>query len=387
MNALFLIKPGELTLKGNNRAYFERVLRRNIRAKLRSVRHVLSDRHSRLYVTVDETDAGVVSEALRKTMGISGFCRAYTCGKAVDEMEELTAFVVRGQLDAGKGAAYKIDVHREDKNFPLDSYGIACELGKRLGRRFPELKVSLKAPDWILHVEVRESVYCYSYSEEGVRGLPVGVAGRGLLLLSGGIDSPVAGFLMAARGLRLDAIYFHSYPYTGRQAQEKVETLARLLSEWTGRLNLYVVPFTDIQVKIREKAPAAQTTLLSRACMMRIATYQAYRRKANSLVTGESLSQVASQTAESIRFTGHFSELPVFRPLVGMDKEWIVAKAREIGTFETSILPYEDCCVVFSPKHPVIRPDFAELRDSYDSLGIEEDLRTAVRTAEVLKFG
>ena len=387
MKALFLIKPGELTLKGNNRIFFERLLRRNIHAKLKALPHLLTDRHSRLYVTVEEENAPAAAALLKKVMGISGYCRAYTCGKNLDEMEGLTSGVVRSMLDSGKGVNYKIEVHREDKSFPLDSYGLACELGGRLGKRFPELKVRLKEPDWVLHVEVRDSVYSYSYTDEGVRGLPVGAAGKGLLLLSGGIDSPVAGFLMAARGLRLDALYFHSYPYTSRQAQEKVETLARLLSEWTGRLSLVVVPFTDIQVKIRERAPSAETTLLSRACMMRIATMTAYRRRANSLITGESLSQVASQTAESLRFTGSFTDLPVFRPLVGLDKEWIVGKAREIGTFDTSILPYEDCCVVFSPKHPVIRPKYAELRASYEALEIEEDLRSAVRKAEVLTYG
>jgi thiamine biosynthesis protein ThiI len=383
---LFLIKPGELMLKGDNRPMFMRALRRNMRAMMKGIPHRLDDRHCRLYLRTGREYAQEASRRLRRFIGISGFARPVACRRDVDAMEEAAARIAAAAIASGKGAAYKLCVRRADKGFPLDSYAVACEIGARLGRRFPELKARMKNPDWVLYMEIREEVFCYAFAEDGERGLPVGVAGKGILLLSGGIDSPVAGYLMAKRGLRLDAVYFHSYPYTSRGAQEKVESLARMLAERIGRLELYTVPFTDIQVKIRERAPAEETTLHSRACMMKIASALAYRKKANSLVTGESLAQVASQTAESLRYTGSAASLPVLRPLIGASKEEIIAIARKIGTYETSILPYEDCCSVFSPRHPLIKPRFEAIRESFQKLDIEEDLRAALKAAHVLRF-
>jgi thiamine biosynthesis protein ThiI len=384
---LFLIKPGELMLKGDNRPVFMRALRRNMRALLKGIPHRLTDRHCRIYLAAASADAEETACRLRRFIGISGFARPVACGRDMDAMEEAAFSVARSCVEAGRGFVYKIHVHRADKTYPLDSYAIACEIGSRLGRRFPELKVRMKEPDWVLHMEIREQVYCYAFAEEGERGLPVGVAGKGILLLSGGIDSPVAGYLMAKRGLKLDAVYFHSHPYTGPQARKKAETLAAMLAQRSGRLDLYIVPFTGIQVKIRERAPSEETTLHSRACMMKIASSLAFRKRANCLVTGESLAQVASQTAESIRYTGSLSGLPVFRPLIGMAKEEIIAIARKIGTFETSILPYEDCCSVFSPRHPLIKPKFNAIRESFERLGIAEDLTAALKAAEIVRFG
>jgi thiamine biosynthesis protein ThiI len=365
---------------------FMRALRRNMRAMMKDIPHRLEDRHCRLYLHTGSGYAEEASRRLRRFIGISGFARPVVCRRDMDAMEEAAARVAAAAIACGKGTAYKLQVRRADKSFPLDSYAVACEIGSRLGRRFPELKARMKNPDWVLHMEIREEVFCYAFAEDGERGLPVGVAGKGILLLSGGIDSPVAGYLMAKRGLKLDAVYFHSYPYTSRQAQEKVETLARMLAGRIGRLDLYTVPFTEIQVKIRERAPAEETTLHSRACMMRIASALAQRKKANSLVTGESLAQVASQTAESLRYTGSAASLPVLRPLIGAAKEEIIALARKIGTYETSILPYEDCCSVFSPRHPLIKPKFEAIRESFRRLDIEEDLFAALRAAEVLRF-
>ncbi|MDR1626876.1 MAG: tRNA 4-thiouridine(8) synthase ThiI [Spirochaetia bacterium] len=383
---LFLIKPGELMLKGDNRPVFMRALRRNLRAMLAGIPHRLEDRHCRIYLHAGPGHAEEAARRLRRFIGISGFARPVACSRDLDAMEEAASRIARACLASGKGPAYKIHVHRADKTYPLDSYAIACEIGSRLGRRFPELKARMKDPAWVLHMEIREQVFSYAFAEEGERGLPVGVAGKGILLLSGGIDSPVAGYLMAKRGLRPTCVYFHSHPYTGPQARKKAETLAGILAGRIGRLDLHIVPFTDIQVKIRERAPSAETTLHSRACMMRIASLLAQRKKANSLVTGESLAQVASQTAESLRYTGSHSSLPVFRPLIGMAKEEIIAIARKIGTFETSILPYEDCCSVFSPRHPLIKPKFDAIRASFERLDIEEDLLRALKAAEVLGF-
>jgi thiamine biosynthesis protein ThiI len=385
-DTLFLIKPGELMLKGGNRPLFMRVLRRNMRAALTGIPHKLDDRHCRIYLRTSRHDEEETARRLRRFIGISGFARPLACSRDLDAMEETASRIAGSCIASEKGHIYKIHVHRADKNYPLDSYAIACEIGSRLGRRFPALQVRMKNPDWVLHIELRDQAYCYAFAEEGERGLPVGVTGKGILLLSGGIDSPVAGYLMAKRGLKLDAVYFHSHPYTSPQARKKAETLAGLLAERTGRLDLYIVPFTDIQVKIRERAPAEETTLHSRACMMQIAALLARRKKANSLITGESLAQVASQTSESIRYTGSFTSLPAFRPLIGMAKEDIIAIARKIGTFETSILPYEDCCSVFSPRHPLIKPKFETIRESFQRLSIEEDLATALKEAEVLRF-
>jgi thiamine biosynthesis protein ThiI len=383
---LFLIKPGELMLKGDNRPMFMRTLRRNMRAMLGGIPHTLDDRHCRIYLRTGCAYAEETARRLRRFIGISGFARPVACSRDMDAMEAASAQVAASCLASGKGTAYKLQVRRADKGFAPDSYAVACEIGGRLGRRFPELKVRMKNPDWVLHIEIREKVFCYAFAEEGERGLPVGVTGKGILLLSGGIDSPVAGYLMAKRGLKLDAVYFHSYPYTSRQAQEKVETLARMLADRIGRLDLYTVPFTGIQVKIRERAPSEETTLHSRACMMKIASSLAYRKKANSLVTGESLAQVASQTAESLRYTGSVTSLPVLRPLIGTAKEQIIAIARKIGTYETSILPYEDCCSVFSPRHPLIKPRYQAIRESFEALDIEEDLRAALKDAELARF-
>ncbi len=387
MDTLFLLKPGELMLKGANRPFFMRVLRKNLSQALREVPHRLEDRHSRILVRVAEADAPRTADILRRFIGISGFSPALVSGKSLDDIEHTASLLVGSLLRERGTARYKIEARRADKSYPLDSYGIACELGERLGRRFPDLTVSMREPDFILHVEIRGEVFLYALAEEGERGLPVGVSGRGILLLSGGIDSPVAGYLMAKRGLRLDAVYYHSYPYTGREVRDKVQTLAGLLARRIGGLNLHIVPFTEIQVKIRERAPEDRTTLFSRASMMRIADMLAFRRNANSLITGESLSQVASQTPESLRFTGSFASLPVLRPLVGMDKERIIGIARAIGTYETSILPYDDCCVVFASRHPVIRPKFQEMKESFMGLGIEEDLRKALRAAERITIG
>ena len=385
--ALFLIKPGELMLKGGNRPVFLRALRRNMRAMMKGIPHRLEDKHHRLFLHTEESFAEDAAARLRRFIGISGFARPVICGKDLDAMEEAAVRIAENCISAGKGTVYKLHIHRADKNFPLDSYGLACEIGSRLGKRLPQLKVRMKDNDWVLHMEIRDKVYAYAFAEEGERGLPVGVAGKGILLLSGGIDSPVAGYMMAKRGLALTAVYFHSYPYTSREAQEKTQDLARMLSLRTGRLDLYVVPFTDIQVKIRERAPAEETTLHARACMMKIASFLAYRKKANSLVTGESLAQVASQTAESLRYTASVTNLPVLRPLIGMAKEEIIAVARKIGTYETSILPYEDACHVFAPRHPLIKPKYEAIRAAFAGLDVEDDLRTALRNAQVIRFG
>lgn len=386
MGVLYLIKLGELTLKGKNRKFFEVRLQSSIHRKLEGISFKIWNRSGRMYIEVEEGFSAEVDRCLRTTPGIAGFAPTVGCEKdptqLVQKAIELTGIVLR----KGRGKRFKVEARREDKSFPLTSYEIACALGAELQKEYPELIVDLHHPDWTLHVEIRDQGYLYIDSERGLRGLPTGTSGRGLLLLSGGIDSPVAGFLMGVRGMVIEAVYFHSPPYTGEQALKKVESLSDRLAQITGALTLHVVPFTEIQVAIRDRGIWDETTLMNRAAMMKIASALAQKRKVHCLITGESLGQVASQTIESIGFTNRFADVPVLRPLIGMDKEWIMEKAREIGTYDTSILPYEDCCSLFSPSHPLTRPNPYILQQHWDRLGIEELVEAAIAQVERKHF-
>ncbi len=383
---LFLVKYGELTLKGGNRPQFERRVVEDVRRKLEeagvSPKPVFQRQWGRLYVHARAEQAGPTAEALSRTFGLVAFSRALRVEKRMEAIEEAALRVAEALPAEALEERFKVEARRTDKSFPLDSYGICCRLGDVLRRRFPGLRVSLERPDWVLSVEIREAAYVYGPESAAPGGLPLGASGRGLLLLSGGIDSPVAGYLMGKRGLRVDGVYFHTPPYTSQQALEKVQRLVRILSAWLTGMRLLVVPFTGVQLRIRERAPEEETTLLMRAGMTRVADLLARRRGAHCLVTGESLGQVASQTPESLRFTESQAALPVFRPLIGMDKEEIIAAARRIGTFEVSTLPYEDCCTLFSPAHPLIRPDFERMQRSFQALEMEELLERAVRETE-----
>jgi len=383
MESLYLIKVGEIALKGENRTFFETKLRQNIHRRLKGIGDfAVTGGSGRFTLRAPRGADRAVREVLSTTFGITSFSPTVRTAKEIEEILraaiELTAAIEPELL----AQSFKVEARRSDKSFPLSSYELASLLGRHLLDRFPTLSVDVHRPRWTLNVEIREKAFLYVDRKEGPGGLPVGCAGRGMLLLSGGIDSPVAGYLMAKRGLHLDAVYFHTYPYTSTQAEEKVKSLARILAPSLGGINLLVVPFTACQMRIRERAPAEETTLLMRACMMKIAEILAERRRAGSLVTGEALSQVASQTPESIHFTGSVTSLPVFRPLIGFDKEEIIALARRIGTFETSILPFDDCCALFAPKHPLIRPDFGRMRDSLSRLEIEPLLAEAAERAE-----
>ncbi len=382
--SLYLIKVGEIALKGENRSFFEAKLRQNIRRKLRGAAGGVSitGGNGRFLLRAPRGAEDEVRQVLSTTFGITSYSATLRTEKQIDEISRAARELAASLEPSLLAESFKVEARRSDKSFPLNSYQLASALGRLLLDEFPSLRVDVHGPRWILNVEIREKAFLYIDRGEGPGGLPVGCAGRGMLLLSGGIDSPVAGYLMAKRGLHLDAVYFHTYPYTSEQAEEKVKTLVGLLAPYLGGVNLLVVPFTPCQMRIRERAPAEETTLLMRACMMRIAEILAARRRAGSLVTGEALSQVASQTPESIRFTGSVTNLPVFRPLIGLDKEEIIAMARRIGTFETSILPYDDCCALFAPKHPLIRPDFERMRDSFRRLEAESLLLEAAEKAE-----
>jgi len=391
MDSLYLIKYGELTLKGKNRGEFVNRLREDIRCKFQTMPIRLRKEWGRLYLYPPEGKqveecARTIETILARTFGIVGFAKSFVVPQDLEQMKKASA-VLAEELRASRGGRFKIEARRSDKSFAHSSYQICCALGDHLRSRFPELKVDMNRPDWILQVEVRSRVYIYGPQIEAPGGLPLGVSGRGLLLLSGGIDSPLAGYLMAKRGLALDAVYFHTPPYTSEQAREKVQLLARILSGYITGLRLWVVPFTPIQLKINELARKETTTLLVRAAMMAIADRLARLHGHDCLVTGESLGQVASQTVQSMHFTESYTQLPLFRPLIGMDKQEIIREARDIGTYATSILPYEDCCTLFAPEHPEVRPRVDRMVSAFRSLGMEELIREAVERSEVSVAG
>jgi thiamine biosynthesis protein ThiI len=387
MDSLYLIKYGELSLKGKNRGDFESRLREDIRCKFEAMPIRLRKEWGRLYLYPPaqpslEESAGTIEKILARTFGIVGFAKALVVSQDIEKMKTACT-VLAGELIKSRGRRFKIEARRSDKSFAHSSYQICCILGDHLRSRYPDLKADMNRPDWVLQVEVRSRVYLYGPQIKAPGGLPCGASGRGLLLLSGGIDSPVAGYLMAKRGLALDAVYFHTPPYASEQAREKVQQLAGILSGYITGLRLWVVPFTAIQLKINGLARKEATTLLVRAAMMTIADRLARRHDHDCLVTGESLGQVASQTVQSLHFTGSYTQLPLFRPLIGMDKEEIIRAAQDIGTYQTSILPYEDCCTLFAPQHPEVRPKVDRMVSAFRSLGLEELIRAAVDESEL----
>lgn len=383
----YLIKVGEISLKGGNRGFFERLLRKNLREMMAPYRCTVTGRRGRYFLSAPNAPALHIERTLSRTFGVIGFARVHPAEKKMAAITELAVELAirrRADTDEDGPLTFKINARRSDKSFPNNSYEIACILGDAICARVAGVQVDVRNPDWSLNVEIREKAYLYGTTMKGPGGLPVGSAGRGLLLLSGGIDSPVAGFMMAKRGIQPTAVYFHTYPYTSDEAKEKVIRLAEILAGFVGPVDLWVIPFTDSQLAINRVARPAEVTLLMRSCMVRTSHLIAERIGALCLITGEALSQVASQTAESIRLTDSYTDLPVMRPLIGLDKEEIIARARNIGTYETSILPYEDCCTLFSPKHPLIHPDFQTLRCHYEELAIEPMLKEAVDSAEVI---
>lgn len=378
----YVIKIGEIALKSGNRQFFERRLRKNLTRRLFGIPHTITGRQGRYFLQAEGGAAEQIEDCLSKTFGITGFAPVRQTAKRIPDVEAAALETVREIRSRFSGNRFKIEARRSDKSFPLSSYEIACRLGDLLLREFPDLTVDLHEPDWVLHTEIREKALLFGPVSKGPGGLPVGTAGRGTLLLSGGIDSPVAGYRMAKRGLKLDAVYFHAYPFTSEEAKEKVIALAKTISPYTAGLVLRIVDFTPLQLKIKELCGAREVTLIMRACMMKIADILTERAGGQCLITGEALSQVASQTVESMRFTGSISELPVLRPLVGLDKEEIIEQAYRIGTFDISILPYDDCCTLFSPERPLIRPDFSAMREIFEKLPFEGMFEEAASTAQ-----
>ena len=389
MNEMFLLELGELVLKGLNRRMFEDKLIANAQRRLKAHGDFkVYTKQSTMYVEPkhDGCDMDGAWEALKKVFGIVGLSRARACAKDADAMLATAKTYLHGQLSSAR--TFKVEAKRADKTFPMTSIQLSQYVGGELDDAFPNLKVDVHHPELTVHLEVRDyAAFVHADPEPGAGGLPVGANGRAVSLLSGGIDSPVASWMMAKRGLALEMVHFFSYPYTSPEAKEKVIELARLLTPWCGRLTVHVVPFTEIQEELRRSCPEELFTVLMRRFMMRIAQRVAFRTGAGAIVTGECLGQVASQTMEAMRCTEAVCELPMLRPVVGMDKEEIVRIARKIGTFETSILPYEDCCTVFTPRHPRLRPVLGELERAEAALDIEALVDRAVKGIERIKVG
>jgi tRNA uracil 4-sulfurtransferase len=380
----YLAKIGELTLKGANIKEFERQLVINTRECLKGHNVDVKMRAGRLYIDCSEDAARDVEFTLDHLIGITGWAKTVTCEKNIDA---ISSVVYDEAVRAKKGGAatFKIEARRQDKAFPLTSYDICCQAADKTVDA-DILSVDVHSPDVKINVEVRDRCFVFSDVNKGCRGLPVGCSGKGLLMLSGGLDSPVAGYRMIRRGMKTECVYFHSYPYTSEEAQKKVEDLAARLADYGLETHLNIIPFTDVQMRIKEKAPEAWATLMLRVCMMKTANMLADRLNAQCIITGESLGQVASQTMDNLSVTEHFAAHPVFRPLIGMDKEEIVDTSKEIGTYDISILPYEDCCVLFSPKHPVLHASIEEAARIYASMEIDALVKDAFDRREIKQF-
>ena len=385
----FLIKYAEIAIKGKNRYLFEDALVQNIRYHLERVEgtfHVRKE-NGRIYVdTEGEYDYDETVETLQRIFGIVGICPVVL---VEDEGFNALAKVVFDYVDRtypDKNFTFKVDARRARKNYPMTSMEINAAVGEKILEAFPETSVDVHHPEVMIHIEIRPMINIYSTEIPGPGGMPLGTAGRAMLLLSGGIDSPVAGYMVSKRGVTLEATYFHAPPYTSERAKQKVIDLAKKVARYSGQIKLHVVNFTDIQLYIYEKCPHEELTIIMRRYMMRIAEQIAKETECLGLITGESIGQVASQTMNSLIATNEVCELPVYRPLIGFDKQEIVEVSEKIGTYETSILPYEDCCTIFVAKHPVTKPNVKVIRRHEHNLDekIDELVKTALETKELI---
>lgn len=384
MEKVIIIRYSELHLKGKNRGYFERVLITNIEKSLKGLKHELKRQSGRYLVeNFDGFDVDEIISRLKKVFGIHSFSVAL---KVNSDMNAIYKAAEEVCLDNG---SFKVETHRADKTFPLNSLQISAEIGGRLLNKFKNLSVDVHNPQFVINIDVRENGTTLVFNEffKGAGGMPVGSSGKGLLLISGGIDSPVAGHMIAKRGMQINCIHFHSYPYTNMQARDKVVELAKVLSDYTCGTKLNIVSVTHIQEEIHKKCNGEYMVTLLRRFMMRIAEIIAKKCGAQCLITGESLGQVASQTVEGITSSNSVVKyLPVLRPLCGFDKEEIIERSRYMGAYDISIQPYEDCCTVFLPKHPVIKPSIESILDEEKKLDVEKLIEDAVATLEVVSL-
>lgn len=388
MKEIILVKYGEMVLKGLNKKSFEDMLTKNIKRRLKNLgQFKITSAQSTTYITpVDENiDLDEVVDRVRKIFGIASLCRACVCEKDFSDITEKSLEYLNEVLSNAK--TFKVNAKRSDKAFPMKSPEICTELGGILLEKFPNLTVDVKNPEVTVTVEIRDTnAYVHAENLKGAGGLPVGSSGKAMLLLSGGIDSPVAGYMMAKRGVHIVAIHYVSPPYTSERARMKVEQLCDKMTAYCGGIAFYCVPFTELQEAIKDNCPEEYFTVIMRRLMMEIAQRIAVNDNCLALITGESVGQVASQTMSAIACTDAVCRMPVFRPLVGMDKTEIIDIARKIDTFETSILPYEDCCTVFTPRHPKVRPNLADIEKAQSAFDFEPLIQKAIENTEMKTF-
>ena len=384
MKEIFLLKLGEIVLKGANRRQFEDKLRQNIRRRMKSYGNFdVYLMQSTVYVEPmdDEADIDGAWEACHTIFGLVSLCRCRACEKDIDKIYDMIEEYLGDDLDCA--TTFKVESKRSDKRFAMTSIQISQEIGGRIAEAHPTCKVDVHKPEYTVFVEVRDlAAYVHGPAEPGAGGLPTGVGGRAMCLLSGGIDSPVAAYMIAKRGVEVECVHFFSYPYTSQLAKDKVMELARLVTRYCGRMTVNIVGFTQIQEAIRDNCPEEFFTLIMRRFMMEISQKIAQQDGCGALITGENLGQVASQTMQAMQVTGAVVDIPIFMPLIGMDKEEIVTIARKIGTMATSVLPYEDCCTVFTPKHPKTKPTIGQLINAEKKLDREALIQEALNTVE-----
>ena len=387
MKEIFLMKLGEIVLKGANKRQFENKLRQNVRRRMRPYGNFdVYIMQSTVYVEPEDDEADVEGawDACKSIFGVVSLCRCIPCEKTLDNIFDAIEAYLGDDLDCAE--SFKVESKRSDKTFPLTSIEISQAIGGRLAEAHPNCRVDVHHPAYTVYVEVRDlAAYVHGPAVPGAGGLPTGVGGRAMCLLSGGIDSPVAAYMIAKRGVEIEAVHFFSYPYTSQLAKDKVLELARLVTRYSGKMTVNIVSFTQIQEAIRDNCPEEYFTLIMRRFMMEISQRIAKDDGCGALITGENLGQVASQTMEAMAVTGAVVDLPIFMPLVGMDKEEIVTIARKIGTMETSILPYEDCCTVFTPKHPKTKPTIGQLLHAERNLDREALILEALKSVEKIK--
>ena len=388
MAKVVLLRYCEIHLKGQNRPYFERLLVSAVKGALRKFPAARVERGEGRYFVkgLSDEEFPAAMSALEKVFGVHSLSPAVELNKDEDAIAAAAVEQVRDYLAKYNkaSATFKVECKRADKRFPYNSMQYAAKLGGVILDAFPNVSVDVHDPDFRVYVEIRENAYVYADIIPGQGGMPLGSNGKAHLLLSGGIDSPVAGYMVAKRGVRIEAVHYESFPYTSERAKEKVISLARILTQYTGPIKLHIVNFTDIQMAIYEKCPEEMLTVIMRRFMMRIAERIARENGGQALITGESIGQVASQTIESLTVTNSSVDMPVFRPLIGMDKIEIMDRAEKLGTYETSILPYEDCCTVFVPKHPTTRPKLAAIEEAESILPVEEMIADALKKTEVI---
>ena len=384
---LFIVRCGEVALKGMNKPYFEKMLVNRIKKLLKKFDNVEAYRHEGLiFVRADKKhDPEMIIGEISKVFGVASISPALECESELNSIGDAAVALMMDLIEKKGIKTFKVDAKRADKNFPVKSPEIARIIGAKVLVGCKVLKVDVHNPDCVLFVDLRkDKSYVFEQKISGFGGLPLGTNGKGMVLLSGGIDSPVAAWMMAKRGMLIEAVHFHSYPYTSQRAQEKVEDLARIIAQYCGRFKMNVINLLPIQEQIVENCPEEETTILVRRFMMRIAEKVAQKSGCTMLITGENLGQVASQTAEALVVTDATVKMPVMRPLIALDKVDIIQKAKDIGTFETSIMPYEDCCTVFLPKHPATKPKLEKILESESKLDVDALVEAAVEKMEII---